>query len=101
MIRADNSSGIGALLGLDSRSGFRSGVVADWVHQNPAKAMHVVLAHAISAFENTANRTWWRYPTAEGQAYLTQLGQWGYPLSTVEKIAAGHLEADTDTATDV
>jgi hypothetical protein len=48
-----------------------------------------VLAHAVSAFENAADRNWWRYPTAEGKAYLAQLVAWGYRLTDVEKIPTG------------
>ncbi len=65
------------------------------VEQHPGKAPHVALAGVLSAFENAADRNWWRYPTAEGAAYLNQLAAWGHRLTDVEKIAAG-IQPDTD-----
>ena len=57
------------------------------------------LAVVFAGFENTANREWWRTPNADSRGYLGQLAAWGYPLSQVEKIAAGiqtEAEADQD-----
>lgn len=88
-IRNDVSYGVRTLLGVDTENAYGAQGVAEWVETNPTKAGHVVLAHAVSAFENAADRTWWRYPTTEGKAYLAQLAAWGYRLTDVEKIATG------------
>ena len=48
-----------------------------------------LVAVVLSAFENAANRDWWRRPTTDGVAYLNQLAAWGHRLTDVEKIAAG------------
>ncbi len=92
-IRNDVSYGVRTLLGVDTENAYGAQGVAEWVEKNPAKAGHVVLAHAVSAFENAADRNWWRYPTVEGRAYLTQLEAWGYRLTDVEKIATGQTPA--------
>lgn len=73
--------------------------MALWVEQHPAKAPHVALAVVLSAFENAANREWWRRPTTEGAAYLNQLTAWGHRLTDVEKIAAG-IQPDTGADAD-
>jgi len=88
-MRADNSGGVRDLLSIESGSGYGADTVALWVEQHPAKAPHVALAVVLSAFENAADRNWWRYPSAEGAAYLNQLAAWGHRLTDVEKIAAG------------
>lgn len=88
-MRADNSGGIRDLLSIESGAGYGADTVALWVEQHPAKAPHVALAVVLSAFENAADRNWWRYPSAEGAAYLNQLAAWGHRLTDVEKIAAG------------
>ncbi|MBT1631472.1 hypothetical protein [Curtobacterium flaccumfaciens] len=60
----------------------------------------------LSAFENAADRNWWRNPSTEGAAYLNQLAAWGHRLTGVEKIAAGikpepvEQAEDTETATE-
>ncbi|MBB1198628.1 ParB/RepB/Spo0J family partition protein [Curtobacterium flaccumfaciens] len=88
-MRADNSGGVRDLLSIESGSGYGADTVALWVEQHPAKAPHVALAVVLSAFENAADRNWWRNPSAEGAAYLNQLAAWGHRLTDVEKIAAG------------
>jgi ParB family chromosome partitioning protein len=97
LIRNDVSYGVRTLLGVDTENAYGAQGVAEWVEKNPTKAGHVVLAHAVSAFENAADRNWWRYPTAEGKTYLTQLAAWGYRLTDVEKIATGQADT-TETA---
>lgn len=66
--------------------------LAQLVIDHPAKAEYVTLAIALSAFENAANREWHRQKPAEAAAYLTQLADWGYHLSPVERLAAGITE---------
>jgi ParB family chromosome partitioning protein len=66
LIRNDVSYGVRTLLGVDTENTYGAQGVAEWVEKNPAKAGHVVLAHAVSAFENAADRNWWRYPTTGG-----------------------------------
>jgi ParB family chromosome partitioning protein len=80
------------LLGIEE-SGWEPEVMGAWVEQHPGKGLHVSLAVVFAAFENSANRDWWRYPNEHSRGYLTQLAAWGYPLSQVEKIAAG-IEPD-------
>lgn len=105
-MRADNRGGVGDLLAIESGTGYGADTVASWVEQHPAKAPHVALAVVLSAFENAADRNWWRYPSAEGAAYLNQLAAWGHRLTDVEKIAAGiqpdpaEAEDGEDTATE-
>lgn len=96
-IRNDVSYGVRDLLGVDTENAYGAQGVAEWVEKNPTKAGHVVLAHAVSAFENAADRNWWRYPTAEGKSYLVQLEAWGHKLTAVEKIATGQADM-TETA---
>lgn len=98
-MRADNSGGLRDLLNIESGTGYGADTVAPWVEQHPAKAPHVALAVVLSAFENAADRNWWRYPTAEGAAYLNQLAAWGHRLTDVEQIAAG-IQPDTDQDAD-
>jgi len=98
-MRADNSGGVGDLLSIESGTGYGTNAVALWVEQHPAKAPHVALAVVLSAFENAADRKWWRYPSAEGAAYLNQLAAWGHRLTDVEKIAAG-IQPDPAEAED-
>jgi ParB family chromosome partitioning protein len=76
------------LLGIES-SGWDGDTLSQWVEQHPAKGLHMSLAVVFAGFENTANREWWRTPDADSRGYLNQLAAWGYPLSPVEKIAAG------------
>lgn len=76
------------LLGIES-SGWDGDTLSQWVEQHPAKGLHMSLAVVFAGFENTANREWWRTPDADSRGYLGQLAAWGYPLSPVEKIAAG------------
>ncbi|WP_267420987.1 MULTISPECIES: ParB/RepB/Spo0J family partition protein [unclassified Curtobacterium] len=99
-MRADNSGGIRDLLSIESGSGYGADTVATWVEQHPAKAPHVALAVVLSAFENAANREWWRRPTTEGAAYLNQLAAWGHRLTDVEKIAAGIQPEPVDPVED-
>lgn len=94
-MRADNSGGVRDLLAIESGTGYGADTVATWVERHPAKAPHVALAVVLSAFENAADRNWWRYPSAEGAAYLNQLAAWGHRLTDVEKIAAG-IKPETD-----
>jgi len=77
-----------SLLGIES-SGWDGDTLSQWVEQHPAKGLHMSLAVVFAGFENTANREWWRTPDADSRGYLGQLAAWGYPLSPVEKIAAG------------
>ncbi|MCS6586925.1 ParB N-terminal domain-containing protein [Curtobacterium flaccumfaciens pv. flaccumfaciens] len=77
-----------SLLGIES-SGWDGDTLSQWVEQHPAKGLHMSLAVVFAGFENTANREWWRTPDADSRGYLNQLAAWGYPLSPVEKIAAG------------
>ncbi|XNN89789.1 ParB/RepB/Spo0J family partition protein (plasmid) [Curtobacterium flaccumfaciens] len=77
-----------SLLGIES-SGWDGDTLSQWVEQHPAKGLHMSLAVVFAGFENTANREWWRTPNADSRGYLNQLAVWGYPLSQVEKIAAG------------
>jgi ParB family chromosome partitioning protein len=93
-MRADNSGGVCDLLAIESGTGYGADTAALWVEQHPAKAPHVALAVVLSAFENAADRNWWRYPSTEGAAYLNQLAAWGHRLTDVEKIAAG-IQPDT------
>jgi len=95
-MRTDNSGGVVDLLSIESGTGYGANAVATWVEQHPAKAPHVTLAVVLSAFENAANRDWWRRPTTEGAAYLNQLAAWGHRLTDVEKIAAGIQPEPTD-----
>jgi len=95
-MRADNSGGVRDLLGVDPDNARGMVGVAEWVEQHPAKAPHVALAVVLSAFENAADRNWWRYPSAEGAAYLNQLAAWGHRLTDVENIAAGIQPEPTD-----
>ncbi|MBF4587984.1 hypothetical protein [Curtobacterium sp. VKM Ac-2887] len=60
-MRADNSGGVRDLLNIESGTGYGADTVALWVEQRPAKAPHVALAVVLSAFENAADRNWWRY----------------------------------------
>jgi ParB family chromosome partitioning protein len=85
-----NNGGLSArsLLGIED-TGWEPEVTGAWVEQHPGKGTHVALAVVIAGFENTANREWWRRPDEHSRGYLTQLAAWGYPLSPVEKIAAG------------
>jgi ParB family chromosome partitioning protein len=76
------------LLGIES-SGWERDTLSQWIEQHPAKGLHMSLAVVLAGFENTANREWWRTPDADSRGYLGQLAAWGYPLSQVEKIAAG------------
>jgi ParB family chromosome partitioning protein len=99
-MRADNSGGVRDLLSIESGTGYGADTVATWVEQHPAKAPHVALAVVLSAFENAANREWWRRPTTEGAAYLNQLAAWGHRLTDVEKIAAGIQPEPVDPAED-
>jgi ParB family chromosome partitioning protein len=99
-MRADNSGGVRDLLSIESGTGYGADTVATWVEQHPAKAPHVALAVVLSAFENAANREWWRRPTTEGAAYLNQLAAWGHRLTDVEKIAAGIQPEPVDQAED-
>ncbi|MBF4592106.1 ParB/RepB/Spo0J family partition protein [Curtobacterium sp. VKM Ac-1395] len=99
-MRADNSGGVRDLLSIESGSGYGADTVATWVEQHPAKAPHVALAVVLSAFENAANREWWRRPATEGAAYLNQLAAWGHRLTDVEKIAAGIQPEPVDSVED-
>lgn len=99
-MRADNSGGVRDLLSIESGTGYGADTVATWVEQHPAKAPHVALAVVLSAFENAANRDWWRRPNTEGAAYLNQLAAWGHRLTDVEKIAAGIQPEPVDQADD-
>lgn len=83
------------LLGVDS-SGYHRDTLAQWVQEHPTKALHVAVAVMLTGFENASNRDWWRHPCAEGRAYLTQLAEWGYPLSRIERTAAS-IDTDADT----
>ncbi|TIH26666.1 hypothetical protein [Subtercola vilae] len=77
--------------------------LATLVEQTPTKAQTISPAIALSAFENAIGRDSWRYPSDTGKEYLNQLEQWGYHLSPVERIAAGHpapADDDTDPAVD-
>ena len=101
MVRNDMSAGVRELMGIDQGDRYGNKGVADWVEQNPGKAAHVALAFMLSAFENAADRNWWRSPSAEGAAYLIQLSKWGYRLTDVEKIATGqNPDSGTDAASD-
>ena len=77
-----------SLLGIES-SGWDGDTLSQWVEQHPTKGLHMALTVVFAGFENTANREWWRTPDADSRGYLGQLAAWGYPLSPVEKIAAG------------
>ncbi|MBT1608632.1 hypothetical protein NY542_00585 [Curtobacterium flaccumfaciens pv. betae] len=83
------------LLGIKS-SGWERDTLFQWIAQHPAKGLHMSLAVVLAGFENTANREWWRTPDADSRGYLNQLAAWGYPLSQVEKIAAGIQPEQTD-----
>ena len=86
LIRNDMSYGYATLLGFE---GGRSEQIAGWTEANPAKAAYTSLAVAVAAFENEADRLWWRNPSTTGKAYLLQLEKWGHHLTDVEKIATG------------
>lgn len=83
------------LLGIET-TGWEGDTLSQWVEEHSTKGLHLSLAVVFAGFENTANREWWRTPDAESRGYLNQLATWGYPLSQVEKIAAG-IQPDTDT----
>lgn len=60
------------------------------------KPVHALVALAVAAVEPYTGRHTWRNPTSSDRAYFAQIGAWGYPLSDVEKIAAG-IEVDEPT----
>ncbi len=95
----DHGTHTAAFLGLPEHSGWDA--IAQTVEKNPARAAHVSLAVALSAREARTSRESWRTPDPGTAAYLTRLEAWGYRLSAVERIAAGHTdEPDTDPVED-
>jgi ParB family chromosome partitioning protein len=92
-----NNGGVSvrSLLGVED-TGWEPEIMGAWVEQHPGKGLHVALAVVFAGFENTADRDWWRNPNEHSRGYLGQLAAWGYPLSPVEKIAAGIQPEPTD-----
>ena len=50
------------------------------------RATMLTLAVILGGLEDLMKRDSWRHSTAEQRAYLTVLGDWGYPLSRVEQL---------------
>lgn len=70
--------------------------LADLATGTPARTGNVILAIALGAIEATTGRHTWRNPTEFDRRYFDQLDAWGYTLSDVEKIAAGHHDEHSD-----
>ncbi|QJY47921.1 hypothetical protein [Pseudonocardia broussonetiae] len=59
----------------------------------PARATLLALAVLLGAAEDATGRQTWRNPTRENGAYFAALRDWGYPLSPVEELALGEVDA--------
>ncbi len=78
------------LMGVPARS-FQNNALADLVAKTPTAASRVLLALAIGGFEGNTRKQSWRYPSAAGRYFFTQIEAWGYTLSPVEVIARGEI----------
>ena len=76
------------------------GKFAAFIKAHPTRADRVILALVMSAFEESAERSWWRYPRAESRIYLTHLEKWGYNLTPIERRAAGYTDEPSTVETD-
>jgi len=83
---ADRNAWACDLLGLDKPDWGKTHPLARHLSDHPTKAGHVGLAVVVGSFEKALGKHSWRSPSMREAAYLTQLGQWGYPLSEVEQI---------------
>lgn len=87
------------LLGMEYKyAGLHNSQLANLVTERPSRAGAITLALVLGQFEDGMKRESWRYPSAEGKHYLQQIEQWGYPLSDVERLAAGYLVETTSEA---
>ncbi|MER7436426.1 ParB/RepB/Spo0J family partition protein [Pseudonocardia alni] len=59
----------------------------------PARATLLTLAVLLGAAEDATGRQTWRNPSPESRAYFAALRDWGYPLSPVEQLALGDIDA--------
>lgn len=71
----------------------------------PARATLLTLAVLLGAAEDATGRQTWRNPSPESRTYFAALRDWGYPLSPVEQLALGDIDAtpiqsDDDVADD-
>lgn len=77
------------LLGIERSGYFEGDKLAALIELTPAKAQHVALAIVLGACESVTDKQTWRPPSATDIAYFTQLADWGYALSKVERIVVG------------
>jgi ParB family chromosome partitioning protein len=82
------------LLGLEPSRYFEADKLAALIEQTPAKAQHVALAIILGACESVTSKQTWRTPSPTDADYFSQLADWGFTLSGVERIAAGVETAD-------
>lgn len=67
--------------------------LAEHVAEHPARPEVALLALALAGLEDHVDRQAWRRPDAAHRFYLSQLAEWGYTLSEVEKIITADAEA--------
>lgn len=76
----------GTLLGIDDTA---RDALATYLVAHPTRSQHVALAVVLGGVEQNTGRDSWRSPRADVGWYLRTLATWGYPLTEVERIAAG------------
>lgn len=89
------------LLGLDAQdSEWGQSPIDPIAESQPARAGHLTLAVVLGAIEANTGKHTWRQPPRAARVYFAQIAAWGYPLSEVEQIVVGGVEADEPSDSD-
>jgi ParB family transcriptional regulator, chromosome partitioning protein len=79
------------LLGIDApvsrwqRTPRSDALITTLANAGDARAQMITLALVLGAFETTLGVHTWRNPNAAVRRYLTQIAEWGYELSNIER----------------
>ncbi|MEA5456927.1 ParB N-terminal domain-containing protein [Sinomonas sp. JGH33] len=83
----DRSADLAAeLAGVAKEKDYLSAALTEHVAAHPGRPEVALLALALAGLEENVDRQAWRRPGNGARFYLSQLAEWGYPLSDVERI---------------